>query len=467
MVNDKIFFRQIHYKLALGILGILSLVLALLIGSLNWYLYFVNQQHSNFFISEAIRSEGFQKDIVEVDNTHSSGASGSFDDGVSSIFETSRGRKAGNFTSAFLLALAGDSIGNLYNTSVEKARYQNYLACKIDLDGNIIELIHDFSSLVEEFDKSAAISKVFNRNSSHGSFDYYSYGIKAQPYGYFVVFLDRTSDLELETRLSKASAIIFLISLIFAFFITLLISLWSLKPVNEAYSKQKQFIADASHELKTPIAVINTNLDVLSQEYPDNKWLSYIRDENQRMGTLVKDMLFLAQNDAGKINAVRTSFDVCHLVSFSVLPLECMVFEAHKTLEINVPEKEIFIEGYETELKRALIILLDNAIKHTPEGGKIKVSVEEIRNHVLIKVYNTGRGIPPDEIDKIFLRFYRADTSRSRETGGYGLGLAIAKTIVENHKGKISVESHFMEDAEFTISIPLGTSESFISRFYH
>lgn len=466
MNNDNIFFRQIHYKLALGILGILSLVLAMLIGSLNWYLYFVNEQHSNFFISEAIRSEGFQKDIVEVDNTHISGASGSFDDSFS-FFEISKEKMYGNITSAFLLALAGDSIGNLYNTSVEKARYQNYLACKIDIKGDVIEMIHDFSSSLEDFDEVSAILNVLSRNSSHGSFDNYSYGIKAEPYGYFVVFLDRTSDLELETRLSKASTIIFLISLIFAFFITLLISLWSLKPVNEAYSKQKQFIADASHELKTPIAVINTNLDVLSQEYPDNKWISYIRDENLRMGTLVKDMLFLAQNDAGKINAVRTSFDVCHLVSFSVLPLECMIFEAHKTLEINVPDKEIFIEGYEAELKRAIIILLDNAIKHTPEGGKIRVSVEEVRNHVYIKVYNTGRGIPPEEIDKIFLRFYRADTSRSRETGGYGLGLAIAKAIVENHKGKISVESCYMKDAEFIISIPLENNESFLHRFYH
>lgn len=464
MSNDNIFFRQIHYKLALGILGILSLILAILIGSLNWYLYFYNHQRSDFFLSEALKTEGFQKQLAEVDGTHVSGASGSFDDDFWFTFDSSH-KNNGNFTSAFFMALAGDNMGSLYNSSVEKARYQNYLACKVDEDGEIIELIHDFTSVVDDFDESSEIARILRKKSVHGSFSNYSYGMTPAPYGYFLVFLDRSNDLEIEGRFSKASTVIFLISLIAAFFITLFISLLSLKPVDEAYTKQKQFIADASHELKTPIAVISTNLDVLSQEYPNNKWISYIRDENLRMGNLVKDMLFLAQNDAGKLNSIKTSFDICHLVNFTLLPLESMIFESKKTLEMNIPDTEIFMEGYEAELKRAIVILIDNAIKHTPEGGVIRVTVEEARGHVFVKVYNTGSGIPQDELDKIFLRFYRSDSSRCRETGGYGLGLAIAKTIVENHKGKISVVSHEHQDVEFTISIPLFTSETFFDKF--
>ena len=146
-------------------------------------------------------------------------------------------------------------------------------------------------------------------------------------------------------------------------------------------------------------------------------------------------------------------FNFSNAVENSVLPFEVVAFESQKTLELDV-QKGIICNGDEKSLKQIFIILVDNAIKNSEEGAKIRVTATSDDKKIVLKVYNTGSGIPKDELEKIFLRFYRSDSSRVRKTGGYGLGLAIARTIAEDHGGTLTATSEVGHWAEFTLTIP-------------
>ncbi|MBQ2481928.1 MAG: GHKL domain-containing protein, partial [Treponema sp.] len=228
----------------------------------------------------------------------------------------------------------------------------------------------------------------------------------------------------------------------------------AVEPVEEAFLRQRNFIADASHELKTPIAVIGANIDVVEQELPGNKWLGYIKTENSRMAELVKNLLYLAKNDADRNNLCMMKFDFANAVEGAALPFESVAMEQGKSMDISVPEEPLWVMGDESHIKQVAVILIDNAIKNSDAGAVIKISVRAEGKKGFLTVYNTGRGIAEKDIPQIFNRFYRADSSRARSTGGYGLGLTIAKSIADSHRGKITVKSEEGKYAEFTFMMP-------------
>ena len=214
--------------------------------------------------------------------------------------------------------------------------------------------------------------------------------------------------------------------------------MYIIKPVEEAFTKQKQFISDASHELKTPIAVISANAELLSGEIGENKWLSYIQSESERMNKLVTSLLTLTRIEMQSEKPQLTRFDICNAVMQVTMPFESVAFESGISLECELTE-QIFINGNEQQLKQVVAILTDNAIKHCFYGGRVLVNVWLYKNKCHITVSNTGEPIPEELKEKIFERFFRSDESRHREENRYGLGLAIAKQIVDNHNGTISV----------------------------
>lgn len=212
------------------------------------------------------------------------------------------------------------------------------------------------------------------------------------------------------------------------------------QPVEEAFTRQKQFVSDASHELKTPLAVISANAEVLEQEIGENEYLGYIRSEVKRTDALVRNLLTLARLDRGGNKTEMKPFDLSHALLDVVLPFESTVYEAGKTLETEIPDG-ITCTGNEEMIKQLAVILLSNALKYSDAGGRIRISLNARGKQREIRVFNTGEPIAPEDREKIFDRFWRADAAHSRETGGHGLGLAIARSIVETHGGKISVES--------------------------
>jgi signal transduction histidine kinase len=203
-------------------------------------------------------------------------------------------------------------------------------------------------------------------------------------------------------------------------------------------AKQQEFVSDAGHELKTPLAIINTNIDVLQNEVGKNQWFENIKLQTQRMNRLVNDLLTLLKTADGQANVIKKRFNLSSTVLNLVLEIESRAFEKGKQYSFDI-EENIFYVGNERLIKRFLGVLIDNAIGYSDKNGEIKTTLTKKGKRVYISVYNTGMGVKTKDINRIFERFYRVDESRSRETGGTGLGLPIAKAIADTHKGKITV----------------------------
>lgn len=221
-------------------------------------------------------------------------------------------------------------------------------------------------------------------------------------------------------------------------------------PLEESYEKQRQFISDAGHELKTPVSVVSANAELLEREIGVNPWLSNIRYENERMGTLVKQLLELARTENVALQTER--LNISRLVAGEVLPMESVAFEQGLELLSDLEENR-FVDGDSSRLKQLVSILIDNAISHSHAGSAITVSLREEHNSVRFSVVNEGEEIPLKQREQIFERFYRMDDARSDEGQHFGLGLAIAKAIVTAHKGKISVTCYDGK-VEFAVLLP-------------
>ena len=285
----------------------------------------------------------------------------------------------------------------------------------------------------------------------------WAYTVKKGLDGYTIVFLDVTAQLKITTNLIYTFSIVALVMLVVIFVTSRYFANRSIAPVKEAFDKQKRFIADASHELKTPLAVINTNADVLLANNEEtiqsqSKWLQRIKSETERMKTLTNDLLYLTQMDDAQSQRIFVPFNLSEAVEGVILTMEAVIFEKEISLSYDI-EPGHMMTGSSEQIKQVVMILLDNAIKYANPHGSIHLDLKKQHNHLLLTVSNTGEGIAPEHLDHIFDRFYRVDSSRSRKHGGYGLGLAIAKSIVEQHKGKIYAKSVLNEKTSFYVQL--------------
>ncbi len=255
-----------------------------------------------------------------------------------------------------------------------------------------------------------------------------------------LVVLDARLDYLSASNVLRSTILIAAASCILLSFLAWLLIRRMVRPVEDALIKQKQFVSDASHELKTPLAVISANAEVLEQEIGDNDYLGYIRSEVRRTDALVNNLLTLARMDRDGVETVMKRFDLSRAVLDVTLPFESTVYEAGKAMDSDIPEG-IDCTGSEEMIKQLIVILLSNALKYSDDGGRIEISLKARGKQREIRVFNTGKAIPPENQQHIFDRFWRADPAHGRETGGHGLGLAIARTIVETHRGKITVDS--------------------------
>lgn len=332
----------------------------------------------------------------------------------------------------------------------------------ITTNDHVIKYHSSLVSLSDEFYEEAK-EAAFSNNNNTGKFklygNYWAYNIQPHPIGYKINILDITSQHDFLVNLIYTFLIVSAGMLFVIFFISKFFANKAIDPIKEAFHKQKQFIADASHELKTPLAVINTNVDVLLANDTDtiknqSKWLLYIQSEVERMGKLTNDLLYLTRMEYSDAKAIFSKVNLSDAIESVILTMEAVIFENSIFLDYNI-QPELMVNGNSEQLKQVAMILLDNALKYTNQNGKVNISLKKYNNNAVLSISNTGIGIPPENLPKIFDRFYRVDKSRSRESGGYGLGLAIAKAIIEQHKGKISVASILNDVTTFTVEIPL------------
>ena len=305
---------------------------------------------------------------------------------------------------------------------------------KLRIDNNKIS--SDFNNITDEI-KNYAI-EASNKKLDEGYIGNYIYKIRKFGNNEKEITLIESKDtiLMLKTTIT-VSIIIGILGIGIIYVIAKKISTTIVQPVENAFEKQKQFVSDASHELKTPLAVIRANADVLQDKVGENKWITYIQKEVQSMNKLVNDLLVLARMENTKTET-NQKFDLSKEVQMAVSSFESMIYEKKIELETNISEG-IEFNGDKEDIKHIISIILDNAIKHTDENGKIIVNTLKEKNDIKIEIKNQGEPIPEEEREKIFERFYRVDKARNRNEKRYGLGLSIAKGIVEKYKGTISV----------------------------
>jgi two-component system, OmpR family, sensor histidine kinase CiaH len=278
-------------------------------------------------------------------------------------------------------------------------------------------------------------------------------------YGFIIVFLDKSQENATLNRLLFTFLIIGIISLGLMFIISLFLANNALIPIKTAWDKQKKFVADASHELKTPLTVINTNLEIVMDNKEDTvnsqaKWIKNAQWEITRMAKLVEDLLMIASSDSEKSSIFKVVFNISYALEQSILPFEPFASEKGITIKKEI-KPEIEYLGDEGKIKQLVAILVDNAIKYTPQGGSVTLKLDSSADSIEILVIDNGQGIPKEHLTKIFERFYRVEESRSRNFGGSGLGLSIAECIVKEHNGNINVKSSLGEGSRFKVSLPL------------
>ncbi|MBQ2891423.1 MAG: HAMP domain-containing histidine kinase [Bacilli bacterium] len=305
-----------------------------------------------------------------------------------------------------------------------------------DENGNVTQT---FTESIYAIDDETAITyaeKVMTDKDKRGWISNYRYKVFSLENGYGVVFVDGSmSRSALMQSMIIAGIVLFGCAglvLVLIFFL----SKKAVKPIAESYEKQKQFITNANHELKTPLTLILANVDIAELELGKNEWLEDIRLEGHRMTELVNQLVALSRMDEEKDSINITEISFGKLVANTVLEFETLAKNRGKILTANIDEK-IKYAGDEMLLHRLIGILLDNAIKYCDLGGDIIVSLRRGRR-LILTIENTYLAIGEIELHRLFDRFYRADKSR-KFTGGYGIGLSMAKAIVEKHKGEISV----------------------------
>ena len=302
----------------------------------------------------------------------------------------------------------------------------------INLSNNNID-IDSIKSLGQSILNNNNIKKEYIGNLY---FNKYSYIYSNSKY---LIIIDNSSIQNSLYNYLLISLSLFILLEVIVYLISMILTSWIIKPVINSFEKQKEFIADASHELKTPLSVIMASSEALEDNPNEVKWLNNIKSEANRMNILIKNLLELASFEKKETYVLKED-DLSKVVYLAVLTFDAKAYESDIKLESKIDSNIKF--NFDTYSINELVeILLDNALKHADKKSTIVVSLKEQGNNIILSVTDTGDIIPKGEEEKIFERFYRLDKSRSRKENRYGLGLAIAKNIVINHNGKISAES--------------------------
>ncbi len=311
-----------------------------------------------------------------------------------------------------------------------------FFTVRADKDNHILQANTEHISSVSQAEAKEYAQSVLHKGGERGWISDYRYKISETDYGRLVIFVSGETNRAMTGRLLYAVFFVLTGSFLLILLSILLISKKAVKPAAESYEKQKQFVTDANHELKTPLTLILSNIDIIEGEIGKNEWLDDIRSEGERMGLLINQLVTLSRMDEDHANLTVTKFNLSQLLSDAVSEFAALAAEKQKNLTAVI-QPSVYYHGDEELIRRLIYILLDNAVKYCDANGNITVRAYTKGRHPVIIVENSYQNAANEEPDKFFHRFYRADKARTF-TGGFGIGLSIAKGIARNHKGDVT-----------------------------
>ena len=329
-------------------------------------------------------------------------------------------------------------------------RLSTFYSVAFSEDGEVLAVNNGNNDLQSEESLIGTAESILKKGRSSGKVGNMTYLVEEREGYTLVAMIDGTLNDHNQTRLFRQMLIIGSTATVTLFVISIFIARQIVRPLEENDKRQKRFVSDAGHELKTPIAVISANSELLRRQVGENEWLSNIDYENEPMSDLVKQLLTLSAAENGDLP--KETVDFSKLVRGEILPFETLAYEKGKQIEYDV-EQGIAVYGNPNQLRQLVSVLLDNALSHGT-GEKIAFSLRKEKHHAVMTVANEAKKMSADGLSHMFERFYRADESRSGSDSHYGLGLSIAKAATVSHGGQIHAE-YKEGKAIFTISLPI------------
>lgn len=297
------------------------------------------------------------------------------------------------------------------------------------------------------------VSRIIETGAERGYVDHYRFGVfSEQDGGSTIIVLDCFLQLQSANNMLRITVAIFLICVLIVFVLLLFLSKRAIRPFVDNLERQRQFITDASHELKTPLAILSANIGLLEDTYGNDKWLESARSQIVRLDKLIKNLVELARTEEAIKEDAAACFSISEVAQANADAFQMLAEADGKVLTAEIAEG-ISLKGVQDNFFRLFSILLDNAVKYCDPEGVIQLSVSQRGRNIYIAVSNPCAGVNTAQLPRYFDRFYRADSSRARSTGGYGIGLSTARAIISRHKGRIS--NHYTDGViTFTAVIP-------------
>ncbi len=327
-----------------------------------------------------------------------------------------------------------------------------YFTALINRSGDIVAINTRSVTAIATDEAIEYADRAWNSSRKDGYDGVYKY-LTAQTFGgTLIVFLDCSRDLTSFRSFLIISIVVSAIGIAAVFILVVILSKIAVKPVAESYEKQKRFITDASHEIKTPLTIIDANTEVLEIGGGENEWTKSIKKQVQRLSDLTANLIALSRMDEGNIVMTTMEFSLSEAVEDSIEPFLALIKAQNKTFSLDI-QSNINYNGNEKSIRQLVSILADNAIKHSNENSTISVTLKKHGRYSELIFSNGVDHMDKGNLNIVFERFYRADSSRSAATGGHGIGLSIAKAIVLSHRGKIKAESS--DGKSITITVQL------------
>ncbi len=312
-----------------------------------------------------------------------------------------------------------------------------YFSVLLDADGNFKANEHMQIAAVDDEGAKTMALDVFSTGRAKGFYGTYRYIKGDTDEGVRIIFLDCRRDLDHFKNLLTSSILISLIGLGAVFVLVLIFSRRMIKPVSESYEKQKEFITNAGHEIKTPLSIISADAEVLEMDNGENEWLDDIKIQTKRLTELTNDLIFLARMEESSDNIKPVEFPLSDIVKEVASSFSAPAKAQTKSFTYDV-EEGISFNGNEKDIYKLVALLLDNALKYSPTGGYVHMDLKKSKNRIVLTSTNTtATELNEAELSHFFDRFYRSDRSRNSAQNSYGIGLSVARAIVDKHKGRI------------------------------